>query len=130
MLTLRLSRVGTKKRPVYHLVATDSRARRDGRFVENLGYYVPNRQVLVLKQDRIEHWLARGAQVSETAKHLISRVRVKGNQVPEPKRKVAPPPPKKKSEAPKPETKVETKVEAATEPNGRKLSEENAATRP
>ncbi len=71
MLTLRLARAGTKKRPVYHLVATDSRARRDGRFIENLGYFIPNKDVIVLKTDRVEYWKGCGAQVSETAEQLI-----------------------------------------------------------
>ncbi|MBK8014257.1 MAG: 30S ribosomal protein S16 [Deltaproteobacteria bacterium] len=73
MLTLRLSRAGTKKKPVYHLIATDSRSRRDGRFIENLGYYNPLRKVLVLKDDRVQHWLKLGASLSETAKQLIQR---------------------------------------------------------
>jgi small subunit ribosomal protein S16 len=73
MLTLRLSRAGTKKRPVYHLVATDSRNRRDGRFVENLGYFIPNKDIIVLKHDRIEYWLGVGAAVSDTAKHVIAK---------------------------------------------------------
>lgn len=71
MLTLRLSRVGSKKRPVYHLVATDSRNRRDGKFLENLGYFIPLKDVIVLKQDRVAYWLSQGAQASETAAQLI-----------------------------------------------------------
>ena len=62
MVTLRLARAGTKKRPVYHLVATDSRNRRDGRFIEKLGYYIPQRKILVLKHDRIDYWRGKGAQ--------------------------------------------------------------------
>lgn len=73
MLTLRLARAGTKKRPVFHLVATDSRSRRDGRFVEKLGYFIPQRDILVLEHDRIDHWRSVGATVSETAKNLIRR---------------------------------------------------------
>ena len=75
MLTLKLSRAGSKKRPVYHLVAKDSRTRRDGRFIENLGYYMPQRKVLVLKHDRIDYWLSQGATTSETAKNLIRKSR-------------------------------------------------------
>ena len=52
MVTLRLARAGTKKRPVYHIVAADRRFGRDGRFVENLGYYIPARNVLVMKIGR------------------------------------------------------------------------------
>ena len=96
MLTLRLARRGTKKRPVYHLVAADRRARRDGRFVENLGYYIPGRNVLVVKQDRVEYWLNVGAQTTETARHLIRRAKKHGNQEPVAKPKYVPPPAKGK----------------------------------
>ena len=92
MLTLRLARAGTKKRPVYHLVATDSRSRRDGRFIENLGYYIPNKNVLVLKQDRIEHWLNVGATMSETAGQLIRKAKRHGNTQIAAKPKYQPPP--------------------------------------
>lgn len=73
MVTLRLSRAGTKKRPVYHLVVKDSRTRRDGRFIENLGHFLPQREILVLKHDRIDYWLSMGATQSETAKNLIRK---------------------------------------------------------
>lgn len=75
MLMLRLARAGSKKRPVYHLVAADRRARRDGRFKENLGYYIPARDLLVLKHDRIDHWMSVGAQMTETAKSLVKKSR-------------------------------------------------------
>lgn len=81
MLTLRLSRVGSKKRPVYHLVATDSRSRRDGRFIENLGYFIPFKDVVVLKSDRVEYWKKQGAQVSETAANLIRAAKKKAGVV-------------------------------------------------
>ena len=87
MLTLRLARAGTKKRPVYHLVAADQRARRDGRFVENLGYYIPAKEVLVLKQDRIDYWLSVGAQTSPTVKSLIKKAKKEGNVLPQAKPK-------------------------------------------
>ena len=91
MLTLRLSRAGTKKRPVYHLVAADKRARRDGRFVENLGYYIPARNVLVLKHDRINYWLSVGAATTEVARRLISKARQEGNTEPTAKPKYVAP---------------------------------------
>jgi small subunit ribosomal protein S16 len=75
MLTLRLARAGAKKRPVYHLVATDSRNRRDGRFVENLGYFIPSKDVIVLKQDRVDYWLSVGAMPSGVASHLFRTAR-------------------------------------------------------
>jgi small subunit ribosomal protein S16 len=97
MLTLRLARAGTKKRPVYHLVATDSRARRDGRFVENLGYYIPAKDVISFRQDRIEYWLGCGAQVSELARRLIKKHKKAPSPLPPPRKLRAP----KKAEAPK-----------------------------
>ena len=105
MLTLRLSRAGTKKRPVYHLVAADQRARRDGRFVENLGYYIPAKEVLVLKQDRVDYWLSVGAQTSPTVKGLIKKAKSSGNVEPQAKPKYEAPPVETKAEAPKAEPK-------------------------
>ncbi len=92
MLTLRLARAGTKKRPVYHVVAADQRARRDGRFVENLGYYIPAKEVLVLKQDRIDYWLSVGARTSPTVKSLIKKAKKEGNVLPQAKPKYEAPP--------------------------------------
>ncbi len=77
MVTLRLARAGTKKRPVFHLVATDSRSRRDGRFIEKLGYFIPGRDILVVDSERVSYWLGVGALPSETAKHLIKKSRDK-----------------------------------------------------
>jgi small subunit ribosomal protein S16 len=56
-------------------VATDSRNRRDGRFVENLGYFIPAKDVIVLKQDRIDYWLSVGARLTDVAKHLVRTAR-------------------------------------------------------
>ncbi len=68
-LKLRLSRAGAKKRPYYHIVATDSRNPRDGRFIEKVGSYNPmlpkeNKDRIRLNEDRIKHWLAEGAEPS------------------------------------------------------------------
>ncbi|HJL43288.1 MAG TPA: 30S ribosomal protein S16 [Myxococcales bacterium LLY-WYZ-16_1] len=79
MIMLRLARTGSKKRPVYHLVAADRRSRRDGRFVENLGYVIPQQDVVVLQTERVDHWLAHGAQPTETAARVIRRVKKLGN---------------------------------------------------
>ena len=73
MVTLRLARAGSNKRPVYHVVATDHRAKRDGRYLERLGYFVPGRDVLVLKHDRVDYWLKVGARPSATVKTLIKQ---------------------------------------------------------
>ena len=74
---LRLARRGAKKSPLYHVVATDSRNPRDGRFNEEIGTYDPNHQParIHLKQDRLEHWLKMGARPSATVAQLIKLAR-------------------------------------------------------
>ena len=70
---LRLARRGAKKAPFYHVVATDSRNPRDGRFSEEIGTYDPKFKPakVILKQDRLEHWLKMGARPSATVAQLI-----------------------------------------------------------
>ncbi len=77
MVRIRLTRRGAKKKPFYRLVAADQRAPRDGRFIEQLGYYDPMKEPMVLKFDleRVDYWIGQGAQPSETAKRLIERFR-------------------------------------------------------
>ena len=74
MVKLRLTRIGGKKRPFFRVVATDSRAKRDGRFIEILGTYDPvkNPPDVHLNMERIKYWLSVGAQPSNTVKVLIS----------------------------------------------------------
>ena len=76
MLKLRLSMGGTKKRPVYKIVVADSRAKRDGKFIENLGQYNPNTNPATLKidVDSAVNWLQNGAQPTDTARNLLSEV--------------------------------------------------------
>ena len=78
MLRIRLSRVGKKKQPAYRLVVADSHAPRDGAFVEIIGHYNPRTEptTLVVKEDEAVEWLRRGAQPSETAAKLLSRIGV------------------------------------------------------
>jgi small subunit ribosomal protein S16 len=75
MVKIRLARAGAKKRPFYHVVATDSRSSRDGKFIERLGYYNPNakggEQRLVVDATRIAHWQSSGAQVSDRVAFLV-----------------------------------------------------------
>lgn len=77
MVTIRLARGGAKKRPFYHVVVTDSRNRRDGRFIERLGFFNPvargQEERLRLDSDRIKHWLDQGAQTSERVAKLIKQ---------------------------------------------------------
>ncbi len=70
---LRLSRIGAKKNAIYRVVATNSRSPRDGRFIEQIGYYNPNVEPPEVKFDRerIGHWLSVGAEPSDTVKTLI-----------------------------------------------------------
>lgn len=73
MVIVRLARRGTKKRPFYHIVATDNASRRDGRFIEQLGTYDPKKPdaEAVVLADRLEHWVGHGAQLSERVKHIV-----------------------------------------------------------
>lgn len=71
---IRMRRMGAKKRPFYRLVIADSRAPRDGRFIEEVGYYNPlsNPKEIKLDEDRILEWLQQGAQPSDTVRSLLS----------------------------------------------------------
>ena len=79
MLRIRLRRVGKKKQPMYRIVVADSRAPRDGRFVESLGYYHPlnNPSTIELDQERARHWLDHGAQPSDRVAKILA---IKGVQ--------------------------------------------------
>ncbi len=70
---IRLRRTGAKKKPHYRVVVADSRAQRDGRFIEILGHYdpLPDPPVVSLKHDRVEDWLGKGAQPTETVVRLL-----------------------------------------------------------
>ena len=72
-VSMRLTRVGGKKDPQWRVVVADSRSPRDGRFIEVLGRYNPQTDpsTIVLKEDRIRHWLDRGAQPSEPVRKLL-----------------------------------------------------------
>ncbi|HAB55065.1 MAG TPA: 30S ribosomal protein S16 [Cellvibrionales bacterium] len=74
MVTIRLSRGGSKKRPFYHVVVADSRNARDGRFIEQVGFFNPiargQEERLRIQQDRIDHWVSLGAQVSDRVASL------------------------------------------------------------
>ena len=75
MLTIRLTRVGTTKRPFYRVVVMESRVPRDGRFVESLGYYNPRAEPEVVEVDhgRVEYWISKGARPSDTVRTLLAR---------------------------------------------------------
>lgn len=75
MVRIRLSRGGAKGRPFYHVVVTDQRSKRDGRNLERVGYYNPicsgAEKRLVLDVDRINAWVAKGAQMSDKVRSLL-----------------------------------------------------------
>ena len=76
MVVIRLARGGSKKRPFYNLVAADSRNRRDGRFIERIGFYNPvasgQAEGVRIAQDRLTYWQDNGAQLSPTVARLVA----------------------------------------------------------
>ncbi len=78
MVKLRLARAGAKKKPFYRVVVTDSRNPRDGRFIEQIGYYDPKTDPVVfnIKEERLEYWEGVGAQTSETLGQLVKQHRL------------------------------------------------------
>ena len=106
MVVIRLARGGSKKSPFYHIVAADKRSPRDGRYLENMGYFNPSARGLAtrleIKADRIDHWVDQGAQMSDRVKRLMKEFK-KGMTGP-------------KAHKPKPAkpAKVEAKAEEAT----------------
>ncbi|MBA3022964.1 30S ribosomal protein S16 [Sideroxydans sp.] len=77
MVVIRLSRGGSKNRPFYNVVVADSRNRRDGRFIERVGFYNPlaveGTESLRIALDRVAHWKDKGAQLSETVSRLVKK---------------------------------------------------------
>jgi small subunit ribosomal protein S16 len=81
MVIIRLARGGAKKRPFYNMVVADSRNRRDGRFIERVGFYDPRategQESLRVNLDRISFWQGNGAQLSETVARLVKQAGAK-----------------------------------------------------
>ena len=77
MVVIRLARGGAKNRPFYNIVVADSRNRRDGRFIERLGFYSPlageGNESLRIALDRVQFWTLNGAQLSQTVSGLVKR---------------------------------------------------------
>lgn len=74
---IRLKRLGTKKRPYYRIVVMDSRNARDGRTIEEVGFYHPievEENQLNVKEDRIREWITKGAQPSDTVRRLLNKL--------------------------------------------------------
>src|SRR5215203_3410430 len=70
---VRLTRVGSKKNPIWRVVVADQRSPRDGRFIETIGHYNPQTEPSTIRidEERLQHWLARGAQPSGSVKQLV-----------------------------------------------------------
>ncbi len=79
MVCIRLARTGAKKRPFFHLVVADSRASRDGRFIERVGFYNPiateQQQKLRIDRDRVAYWTSQGAKASRAVAKLLNQDR-------------------------------------------------------
>lgn len=79
MVTIRLARGGSKKRPFYHIHVSDRRVSRDGRFIERLGFYNPVARGAAegtrIDLDRIDYWVSQGAQMSERVKKVVKQYR-------------------------------------------------------
>ncbi len=80
MVVIRLARGGSKKRPFYNIVVADSRSRRDGRFIERVGFYNPvaneKQERVRIQADRLNHWIGQGAQLSESVAKLVAEQKV------------------------------------------------------
>ncbi len=73
MVKIRLKRIGQRNRPFYRIVVADSRRSRDGKYIEAVGYYNPKTKQLTINKQRVEYWLSKGAQPTDTAKRLYTR---------------------------------------------------------
>ena len=78
MVKIRLRRMGAKKAPFYRVVVADSRFARDGRFIEEIGYYDPTKEPSVVKIDaeKAQKWIANGAQPTDTVRELLKKASV------------------------------------------------------
>ena len=90
---VRLTRVGSKKNPIWRVVVADQRSPRDGRFIEAIGHYNPQTEpsTILIDEERLQHWLARGAQPTGTVKQLV-KAHAKGISA-DPRTSPAPPVP-------------------------------------
>ena len=79
MVTIRLARGGSKKRPFYHITVADSRKARDGRYIERVGFFNPiangQEERLRINSERVDYWLGQGAQASDRVKRLLKDYR-------------------------------------------------------
>lgn len=86
MLAIRLMRMGSKKRPSYRIVVKEKLSKRDGACLENLGTYNPTREPaeITLKTERVQYWIGKGAQPTDTVRQIIKRAAKAGAAAEEP----------------------------------------------
>lgn len=127
MVVIRLARGGAKKRPFYNIVATDRQNRRDGRFLERVGFYNPmaagGEQPINIQLDRVEYWTSRGAQVSDAVSRLMRELGREGEPRPSKKKTRA----MKKKEQAAAEAAAASEAEAAAESDGDSAESAEAA---
>ena len=79
MVKIRLARGGAKARPFYHIIVADERSPRDGRSIERVGFYNPiatgQERALEVKLERVDHWVGKGAQMTEKVRSLVKQAR-------------------------------------------------------
>ena len=124
---VRLTRVGSKKNPIWRVVVADQRSPRDGRYIEAIGQYNPQTDPSIIRidEERLQHWLDRGAQPSGTVKQLVKAQRKSGG----PTAVAGPPAPPEAAvateEAPEAEAATDVEAAAAPRPRGRAAPEDS-----
>jgi small subunit ribosomal protein S16 len=128
-VSIRLRREGTTNRPYYKVVVADSRSPRDGKFIEIIGTYDPKKAEnnSTLKLDRIEHWISKGAQPSDTVRSLIKKSRKPSGTAPAEAKPAAAEEPKAEK-APAEKAQAEPAEEATAPAEEAPATEEAAAT--
>jgi small subunit ribosomal protein S16 len=102
---VRLTRVGSKKNPIWRVVVTDQRSPRDGRFIETIGHYNPQTEpsTIAIDHERLEHWISRGARPTNTVRKLM-RARAPEPHAPQAEQPAPPDQPAEEAPAPQAET--------------------------
>jgi small subunit ribosomal protein S16 len=145
---VRLTRVGSKKNPIWRVVVADQRSPRDGRFIETIGHYNPQTEPSTIRidEDRLQHWLARGAQPTGSVKQLVKAYSKSGGAAaaeaapavavdagegpPESAAPAEPAPGPEEIEAPQPGTPLEPEAEAEAAEAAADAEDESAAQDP
>jgi small subunit ribosomal protein S16 len=115
---VRLTRVGSKKNPIWRVVVADQRSPRDGRFIEAIGHYNPQTEPSTIRidEERLQHWLARGAQPTGSVKQLVKAYSKSGGEPASPSTAAAAAPPE--PAAPEPEDPAADAEDAVDEVDG------------